>query len=116
LLELARQYWRYGYWKWRMLRRYPDTLRWRQALPPLFVLSLMGLAVLSVFFPLSAYLLAGELLIYLFVFILAGIRAALRLGASFLVIGLPLAIPVMHLTWGCGLIWSILSSSFGKNG
>jgi glycosyltransferase involved in cell wall biosynthesis len=37
LLELARQYWRYGYWKWRMLRRYPDTLRWRQALPPLFV-------------------------------------------------------------------------------
>ena len=116
LLELARQYWRYGYWKWRMLRRYPDTLRWRQALPPLFVLSLMGLVFLSVFFPLSAYLLAGELLIYFFVFILAGIRAALRLGASFLVIGLPLAIPVMHLTWGCGLIWSMLSSSFGKNG
>ena len=43
LVELARQYWRYGYWKWRMLRRYPDTLRWRQALPPLFVLSLLGL-------------------------------------------------------------------------
>ncbi len=41
LVELARQYWRYGYWKARMLRRYPGTVRWRQALPPLFVLSLL---------------------------------------------------------------------------
>jgi len=29
---LAKQYFRYGFWKWRMLQRYPDTLRWRQAL------------------------------------------------------------------------------------
>ena len=33
-----------------MLRRYPDTLRWRQALPPLFVLGLVLLAVLGLFF------------------------------------------------------------------
>src|SRR5919108_4319915 len=49
LLELIRQYWRYGFWKWRMLRRYPDTLRWRQALPPLFILSLISLILLSLF-------------------------------------------------------------------
>jgi len=30
LALLAKQYARYGYWKWRMLRRYPETLRWRQ--------------------------------------------------------------------------------------
>ena len=35
MAALARQYWRYGFWKARMLRRYPGTLRWRQALPPL---------------------------------------------------------------------------------
>ena len=40
LLDLARQYWRYGFWKVRMLRRHPNTIRWRQSLPPLFVLSL----------------------------------------------------------------------------
>ena len=61
LLELARQYWRYGFWKWRMLRRYPDTLRWRQVLPPLFVLSLIGLMLLSIFFPLARLALMGEL-------------------------------------------------------
>ena len=42
LAALARQYSRYGFWKWRMLRRYPETLRWRQGLPPLFVLSLLA--------------------------------------------------------------------------
>ena len=31
--------------KLRMLRRYPGTLRWRQALPPAFVLSLILLVV-----------------------------------------------------------------------
>ena len=48
LAGLARQYARYGFWKYQMLRRYPATLRWRQALPPLFVL---GLAILTLLAP-----------------------------------------------------------------
>lgn len=116
LTELARQYWRYGYWKWRMLRRYPDTLRWRQALPPLFVLGLIGLAVISLFVPFFAYFLAGGLLIYLFILFLAGTQAAERHNSPFLAAGLPLAIPVMHISWGSGFLWSILKSGFGKNG
>ncbi len=115
LLELARQYWRYGYWKWRMLRRYPNTLRWRQALPPLFVLSLLGLALSSVLFPIAKYVLLGELLLYLFVCLLAGIHARLRLQRSFLSLGLALAIPVMHIAWGSGLLWSMLISGLKKN-
>ncbi len=114
-LELARQYWRYGFWKWRMLRRYPNTLRWRQALPPLFVLSLLGLAVLSMFFPLVIFLLLGELLAYFFVCLLAGIQARLRLKKNFLSVGLALAIPVMHIAWGSGFLWSMLASGAGKN-
>lgn len=116
LLELARQYWRYGFWKWRMLRRYPNTLRWRQALPPLLVLSLLGLALLSIFSPIAKFFLLGELLLYFLVCLLAGIHARLRLKKSFLSLGLPLAIPVMHITWGSGLLWSMLTSGFGKNG
>ncbi|NJC96132.1 MAG: glycosyltransferase family 2 protein [Anaerolineales bacterium] len=116
LLELARQYWRYGFWKWRMLRRYPDTLRWRQALPPLFVLSLIGLAFLSLFFPLAGFALIGELALYFSVMILAGLSATLSRRKPYLVFGLPLAIPVMHLTWGSGFLWSILKSSPKKNG
>jgi len=116
LWELIRQYWRYGFWKWRMLRRYPDTLRWRQALPPLFVLSLISLAILSIFVPFTRMLLAGELILYFFIMILAGIYVAFQQRKVYLILGLPLAIPAMHISWGSGLLWSILSSSFHKNG
>lgn len=116
LTELARQYWRYGYWKWRMLRRYPDTLRWRQALPPLFVLSLAGLMAISPFVPFFAYFLAAELLMYLLVMSLAGAHIAVRRNSPYLVIGLPLAVAVMHISWGSGFLWSILKSGFRQNG
>jgi glycosyltransferase involved in cell wall biosynthesis len=116
LLELARQYWRYGFWKWRMLRRYPDTLRWRQALPPLFVLSLFSLILLSIFFPLARTGLVVEISLYLSVMILAGLYSAIRQHKPYLLIGLPLAITVMHLSWGSGFLGSILSTSKKKNG
>lgn len=109
LMELARQYWRYGYWKWRMLRRYPDTLRWRQALPPLFVLSLPGLAFLSIFLPAAGTVLYGEIVLYSSSMVLAGLYSAVRQRKPYLVFGLPLAIPVMHLAWGSGFLGSILN-------
>jgi cellulose synthase/poly-beta-1,6-N-acetylglucosamine synthase-like glycosyltransferase len=116
LLELARQYWRYGFWKWQMLRRYPDTLRWRQALPPLFVLSLLGLGALSMFMPLAFVVLLVEAGLYLSIMTLAGVRAAVRRQSPFLLLGLPLTIPVMHLSWGGGFLWSILKMGGSING
>ena len=116
LLELVRQYWRYGFWKWRMLRRYPDTLRWRQALPPLFVLSLIGLTGLSIVVPSAGILLAIELLSYFSIMILAGLHAALQQRKAYLIPGLPLAIFAMHIAWGSGFLWSLLTSSVQKHG
>ncbi len=116
LLELIRQYWRYGFWKWRMLRRYPDTLRWRQALPPLFVLSLISLAILSIFVPFVGMLFAGELVLYFSIMILAGIYVAFQQRKVYLILGLPLAILAMHISWGSGFLWSMFTSSFQKNG
>lgn len=115
-VELVRQYWRYGYWKWRMLRRYPDTVRWRQALPPLFVLSLSCLVAFSFFIPFFKFVLAMEVLIYFFIMLITGFRAGLRLGEPSLVVGLPLAISIMHISWGSGFLWSILKTGFHRNG
>ncbi len=110
-MELMRQYWRYGYWKWRMLRRFPDTLRWRQALPPLFVLSLVGLALISVFVPIVSWLLVAEIALYFLVLLIAGIHASLKQRKLYLLFGFPLAISVMHTSWGSGFLWSMLTSS-----
>jgi glycosyltransferase involved in cell wall biosynthesis len=116
LRELIRQYWRYGFWKWRMLRRYPDTLRWRQALPPLFVFGLISLAVLSMLIPLAGLLLGAGLLLYASILILAGMQAARRQRKAYLILGLPLAIAAMHISWGSGFLWSALTSSFRNHG
>jgi succinoglycan biosynthesis protein ExoA len=116
LLELIRQYWRYGFWKWRMLRRYPDTLRWRQALPPLFVLSVVSLVILSLFLPFARLVLAAELALYFFIMIVAGLLAALQQRKPYLLAGLPLAIPAMHASWGSGFLWSLLTSSAQNHG
>lgn len=105
---LARQYGRYGFWKFQMLRRYPHTLRWRQALPPLFVLSLLGNALLGLVWPLFAALLALELAVYAGVLLAAGAHAALKQRDAALLWAMPLAMAVMHLAWGSGFLWSVL--------
>jgi succinoglycan biosynthesis protein ExoA len=106
--DLARQYWRYGLWKWQMLRRYPSTLRWRQALPPLFVLAVFGLLLLSFFASPFGWLLAFLLSFYFGFLLAAGAHRAAQLRKRFLVIGLPISIAVMHFSWGLGFLWSIL--------
>jgi glycosyltransferase involved in cell wall biosynthesis len=105
---LARQYWRYGYWKWRMLRRYPETLRWRQALPPVFVLGLAGLLLLSPVWLQARFLLGLVLCAYWIVLFLGSLRPAWKHKDAALLAGVPLAIACMHLSWGSGLIFSLL--------
>ena len=107
--KLAKQYFNYGYWKWQMLRRYPDTLRWRQALPPVFVLSILGLLTTGIFFPPFFFLLTLELILYFSILLLAALKKR-----NF---GLPIAIVTMHISWGSGFLWSALSSlTKAKNG
>ena len=108
LSALAHQYWRYGLWKWQMLRRYPATIRWRQALPPLFVLSVLANLLLGFFFPVFIGLLALELGLYFGILFFAGIKKTIHLKQIFPFPGLPLAIATMHFAWGSGFLWSIL--------
>lgn len=107
LAALARQYFRYGYWKRQMLRRYPSTLRWRQALPPLFVLSLAALALAALFLPAARWLLAVEIGLYLLALLAGSVRSVAEEGDLRLLAGIPAAIAVMHITWGSGFLWSL---------
>ncbi len=112
---LSKQYWRYGFWKARMLRRYPATLRLRQFLPPAFVASVIGLLALSFWFP-ARLLLAVELPAYLVILFAAGIRQAVKRGQPALAFGFPVAAAVIHFSWGGGLLWSMITSLGKKNG
>lgn len=109
LKELAKQYWRYGYWKLKMLKDFPDTLRWRQAIPPVFVAGIMLLLVFSIFSSKALILLAALLSFYLLVLILGTIFSLKNLKNFFCIIGVPLAIIVMHFSWGFGFLFSLIA-------
>ena len=115
LPALARQYARYGYWKWRMLRRYPETLRWRQALPPLFVLGLVLTPILALWWPLLQTLWELAVVSYALLLLTLAAFKALQMSKASLIIGLPFAIATMHISYGSAMIWSILHSALRRD-
>lgn len=112
--SLALQYWRYGYWKARMLRRHPRAFRWRQ-LAGLLVWSLLALLILSPWFEWARRLFLLESTIYLAVLLFAGIQSAIRRKDANLILGVPLAIAIMHFAWGSAFTWSLLRGEDGNS-
>ncbi len=111
LKALWQQYVRYGFWKFKMLQRYPTSLRWRQALPPVFVASLIISLFLSLFFHLFIWLIMAQLVIYFSILGLVALRLSVQKKQLFLILGFPLAVAVMHIAWGSGFIASIFDWS-----
>lgn len=107
LNALMQQYWRYGYWKARMLVRYPDTIRWRQILPPLFVVGLVVLLFLSLFLKIAQLCFAGIIGLYFLILIAAAIPNGVKNRDPRFLVGIPAAISVMHLSWGGGFMLSL---------
>ncbi len=110
---LAEQYWRYGYWKVRMLERYPETLRWRQAIPPVFVLGLFGAGLLSLWFPFAGWILGIEVVLYALALLAAGLQAMFTKRRMLYFIGVPLAMMTMHFSWGGAFLWSLIKLLLG---
>jgi glycosyltransferase involved in cell wall biosynthesis len=108
LKALAKQYWRYGYWKLQMLRRYPATIRWRQALPPVFVATITMLFFLAIFWGLARWAFVGIISLYGLILLLAGLQLAIRHKNIAYALGVPLAIACMHFSWGAGFLWGLL--------
>lgn len=108
LRDLSKQYWRYGYWKAQMLRKHPKTLRWRQILPPMFVLALLGLGFLSLGWILARWLLAISVILYTIVIFSIGIQMSLKHKSISLALGVALAIATIHLAWGAAFLWGLI--------
>ena len=109
LRALSKQYYSYGYWKFQMLKRYPETLRWRQALPPAFVVGLLLSLLVGIFWKSSLVLFGIVLGLYFMVLLGVGIHMAFKKSDILMLIGVPLAIITMHFSWSAGFI----ASAFG---
>ena len=88
--SLLKQYGRYGFWKAQMLRLHPESVRWRQAAAPRFVITVLILLLYGLIQPLAWALLAAMLLIYSAFMLTAGIAEGIRKHDMGLVFGVPL--------------------------
>jgi succinoglycan biosynthesis protein ExoA len=98
--RLARQYFRYGFWKVRTLLEHPASLRWRQLVAPTFVLSIL----------LTPWLVSrlgvwgtSHLILYAAANITASAIVARRAGVASLPL-LPLIFVIIHCSWGAGFL------------
>ena len=98
LRALASQYWQYGRWKRAMLRQHPDSLRWRQTVPPAALLAnLLGLG-LGLLHPWTLAVPCAYLV---------GTFAATVIvsrGSPGLLLRLPAVFATMHHAWGAGFL------------
>ena len=106
---LAKQYFSYGFWKVKMLRLSPASLRWRQALPPIFVFGILMLLLLAGILSLARILLIVGLGFYLLILVTASAKVAVERSDVRYLVGIPAAIMTMHICWGCGFWWSLFN-------
>ena len=113
LRSLARQYFIYGRQKAAMISFHPRSLRLRQLIPAVFVLSLAGLALGSIIDPPLTILLGAEIVLYLAVDAGFSLREALKQNSLALAAVLPLVFACVHLSWGAGF-WVGFVVHFGR--
>jgi glycosyltransferase involved in cell wall biosynthesis len=106
-VSLWRQYFQYGFWKVRVMRKHPGQIRPRQLVPPALVTALTG--------PLAiGWLQSGTLVIAAAA---AGVYAAATLGASVwlswregwrYLLALPVVFATLHLSYGLGFLAGLI--------
>jgi len=97
LRALARQYFEYGRWKREMLRRHPESLRWRQLVPPAATSALAGSLLLA--FRWRKVVAIPALYGGAVMAASATVRQPLDVRVR-----LPLVYATMHISWGTGFL------------
>jgi glycosyltransferase involved in cell wall biosynthesis len=116
LAALARQYWRYGFWKAHMLRRHPRSLRLRQAIPPAFVAALLILSAASLVSPAAAVGWIALAASYFAVLLGAALLRSVRGRDISLLVGLPAAWATVHGCWGAGFLVGLAAALAQRRG
>lgn len=106
LVAFWKQYVDYGYWKVEMLSQHPASVRWRQLVPPAFVVSLITTGLLGRFYRPLAVLFRVIVGAYTALAGLFTVRTAKVDGWRYLP-ALPVVFASMHLCWGLGFLWGV---------
>ena len=104
-----RQYFDYGYWKVRVMRKHRQVLSGRSLVPPVFVTSLAVLAPAAIFVPLARVILGLELAVYLCGALFFGLRSVRERREPLALLPRVVAVyPMFHVGYGLGMLWGFL--------
>lgn len=104
LRALARQYWRYGFFRVRTIRKHPESMRRSHVLPPAVALALIGTVVGPRLVRRAARLGIGA-----YVLALLGLAAREeRREPGRDSARLPVALAAMHIPYGFGFLWACM--------
>ncbi|MCE5336690.1 MAG: glycosyltransferase family 2 protein [Desulfobacteraceae bacterium] len=107
---LIEQYYRYGKWKVKMLGAYPESIVFRQAVPPVFVASLLLSLCMIPLSLIPFFAVAGPYVLMNAFFSLRALREnGLRCGVL-----LPFTFFAIHVSWGLGFFAGIKTFGFPK--
>lgn len=104
--DLASQYLQYGWWKVETLRRHRGSLRWRQLLPPTFMVGMLAAALLAPWWTPAAVAVAAGAVAYLGVVGAVAWRLARPPTNAASVLA---AFPIVHFSWSTGFVLNVLS-------
>ena len=110
--KLAKQYFQYGLWKVRVLQKHPLQMRARQFAPLVLVVSLLTLSIASSFSPMASWALVAILGLYS-LSLLAGTLSMARREHGWRVVLLPLAMSILHLSYGLGFLIGLFRFMLG---
>jgi succinoglycan biosynthesis protein ExoA len=115
--SLARQYFRYGTWKARMLKLHPRSVKPRQLVAPAFVLALAVLSAASPWAPAARWLLALALVPYALLSFACAAALSRRERDWTLLPLAPVSFLLIHLSWGAGFWLGLIGRApRGKGG
>lgn len=105
---LARQYYQYGYWKWRVFRKHGRFASLRHVAPSAFLLALAASAASAAFLPAGKVAFGLVTLPYLAVILGESLRLSAnhKAPAGFVA----LALMTLHFSYGSGLLRAILDA------
>jgi glycosyltransferase involved in cell wall biosynthesis len=101
--SLFRQYWQYGYWKVRVIRKHRIPASWRHLVPGAFALALLLFGLAAALFPPARLAFGGLVGLYLAALIPACFLTAARAGWDLLPL-LPAVFACYHLGYGFGFL------------
>lgn len=107
LWKLWKQYYQYGVYKVRVLQKHPSQMRLRQFVPPIFVLTVLGGAVLAPFSVTIRWLWFLVIITYAIANTSASIWTARKTGWRHLLL-LPIVFATLHFAYGVGFLWGLV--------